>query len=134
MADTGFGADVTFGTQGFDPDWRTIDPPEETIEDVNTSHLGTTGGYETYMAGDLIEGGELSGTAIFDPDDQPTIGGAAETITLTFPTPAGGSSGATYSFSGYIKANGPQTLETNGLMEQNLSIKVAGAITKGDST
>ena len=78
------------------------------------------------MPSSLVEGGTVDFEFSFDPNSQPPIAAAAETITVTFPIPAGDSAGATLIFTGYInswtwgapledKMTGSATIKVDGL-------------------
>ncbi len=103
MADVGTGTAIVFGTSGFTAEITDVNGSDMTREDIDISHLGTTG-YKEYMPSTLIEGGTVDFEFAFDPDQQPPISGASETITITFPIPAGGSTAATLAFSGYLNS------------------------------
>ncbi len=106
-ADTGAAATIGFATTST-TGWlvRNLDLGEETINDIDTSHLGTTN-YMTYLRGDLAEPGETTGTLVADPEiDFPTLGAnAGEDMTITFPIsdPVTNSTPATFVASGYLK-------------------------------
>ncbi len=124
MADVGTGTSIVFGTSSFSAEILSLNGSDISRPDVDTTHLGTTG-YKTYMPGDLVEGGTLDMEFAFDPDSQPPIAGAAETITITFPMPSGGSTAATLAFSGYIN-----TWSWSGPLEERMTgsatVKVDG--------
>ena len=99
MTDVTTGATVVFGTSAFSAELLSIGLPSMARGTVDTSHMGTTVAL-THLPVDLIEWGELELELNFDPDEEPPLSGAAETVTITFPTPAGGASGATISTKG----------------------------------
>ena len=127
MADDGFGVTITFGTSGFLANLIEIDPPEWTREAYETTHHGTTVG-RSYKPVDLEEPGEISGVFEFNPDTDPPIGAVLETITLTWPIPAGSSNGATWARDGFLtkyKPNAP----ISDRMTADFTIKWSGDIT-----
>jgi hypothetical protein len=123
---TGFGCTLTFGTTtSYAPKKRSINGPGLSREALNSSHLATTGGYETYIPNDLVEGGEVSMEVFWDAlDTYPPISAAAETITIT----NNDSGAATEAFSGFITGF-EKSSELGALQMATVTIKVAGAVT-----
>lgn len=56
------------------------------------------------MPGDLVDDGDVTVDIHFDPDSQPPISAAPETITITFPLPAGQSTAGKVVGTGFISA------------------------------
>ena len=126
-AKTGLGCTLGFGTTTtWTPQYLSIAGPNITIETLQSSHLGTTGGYHTYVPVDLKEGGEVTADFFWDAaSGYPPLAGTPETITIT----NNDSGAATEAFSGYITAfNGP-TRSVGELQTASITIKVLGAIT-----
>ena len=92
--DVGIGTTIAFATSAFTANITNVDSGDITRNVVDKTHLGTTGSREK-MPGDLVDEGDVTFQFQFDPDAQPPIAAAAETITITFPIPAGKSTGAT---------------------------------------
>lgn len=92
--DTGTGTTITFGTSSsFTPKIRSIKINGEEVAVIDTTHLGTTGS-RTAMLGDLKGLVTLEVEHDYNPSlTYPT--GVSETITVTMPIPAGGTTGAT---------------------------------------
>lgn len=132
MADVGTGTSITFGTSGFDANLLSIDGPSSTRESVETSHMGTTGDH-TFMPADLVDRGEVSLTFEFDPDKEPPIDQAAETITITWPVPSGSSNGATWQFTGFMTDYSPGAA-IDERMEASATIKISGDINFTDAS
>lgn len=132
MTDVTTGATVVFGTSSFSAELLSIGLPSIARGMYDTTHMGTTTA-RTHAPVDLIEWGELEIEFNFDPDDEPPIGGAAETITITFPTPAGGSTGATIAGSGFMTAFSV-TAPLEDKMTATATIKWTGDLTWTDST
>lgn len=124
MPDTGTGTTIAFGTSGFTAEIMSVNGNDISREDIETTHMGTTN-YKTFIPGDLVDGGTLEVEFSLDPDDQPPVTAAAETITVTFPVPSGLSSGATYVFSGYVNS-WSFTDAKEELMTGSMTIKVDG--------
>lgn len=122
---TGNGVTIAFGTSSFTAEIVSFTPPGWSRESIETSHAGTTDA-KTFMPADLVDYGELSMTIHFNPDLEPPVDGAAETITITF---AGG--GATWAFSGFMTAYEPGDADGVGdeKIEADITVKVSGAIT-----
>lgn len=100
-ADEGFGTTVTFSS-GFCAQITSVDGPQFKRKDIDTSHMLTTNGWMTFQPSDLKNPGQLKVSLLFDPDRTPPIGSAAETVTVTFPIPAGKTTPATWACSGFL--------------------------------
>jgi hypothetical protein len=93
--DVGTGTTVAFGTATtFSPKLRSIKLGAETVSVIDISHMGTTA-YREKMHGDLKEPLTVTLEADYNPSLTVPLGNVAETVTITLPIPAGGSSGAT---------------------------------------
>ncbi len=131
--DVGFGITLTFSS-GFFAEITNVDG-SMSRDPVDTTHSTTTGGYKTFIPSDLIDHGEVEVELHFDPDVGTgiPIDGAAETVTITFPTPVGGSSGATWAASGFL-TNFSFSAPIDDKMTANATLKLSGDITYVDST
>lgn len=128
--DVGTGLSIAFGTSGFSAYILDVGGPNVSRVAVDTTHYGTTGG-KTFRPGDLYDGGEVTLQLAFDPSLSPPIFNAEqpETVTITYPTPAGQSTGATWSFSAFMTEYAPATpLEDK--MVVAVTLKVTGSITR----
>lgn len=125
MAADGLGTTITWGTSSFVALWNNLEGSgNEARDDIETSHLGTTGDYKTYIPTDLVEGGEFSADIEWNgTEDLPTVD-PLEIITIDW---AG--SGKTWAFNGYQKGASP-TAVVGEKMSVSIVIKVAGPITK----
>lgn len=124
MADVGTGTTVAFGTSSFTAEVLSVNGNDISREDIETTHMGTTN-YRTFMPSDLVDGGSVDMEIAFDPDSQPPFTAAAETITITFPLPAGQSTPADVEFSGYVSSwSWSDPLEER--MTADITIKVDG--------
>lgn len=122
---TGHGASLTLATSSLSYSWTTIDIQEQTVPDVDTSHLATPS-YRTYIPGDLIEGNTFS--VEFQWDSQgafPPIG-SAEDCTITWPQAQGETGAATMAGSVYINSVKPPSFETDTLQTGTLVFKWDG--------
>lgn len=133
MADIGDGATINFGTSSFSASWKSLQHVGVARQVIETTHLGTSNA-KTFMPGDLYDPGEITGTLSYNPNTQPPIAGAAETITLTFPIPTGSNTGATMACTGFVTSFDEPTLENDTEMIANVSIKLSGEITWTDGT
>ncbi len=133
MADTGHGHSLTFATSGFGLNVLGTTPPNEVVEAIATDHVGLADGdHVPYIAGDLIEGNEMTIRVECDSDyDAPLR--TKETITLTWPVKSL-TNGATWAFSGITTGYAVDELLTNQRQEATITIKVAGNITKQNET
>ena len=124
--DIGWGGTVALGA--FSANVLSFDGPDMSATDIKTTHLGTATQDHTYIQG-FREGGNITGQCQFDPDhsDPRTI--AQGTVTVTYPIPAGKTTGATYTFSGYFNGWKPSVPDADELMTVDFSIKVSGPIT-----
>lgn len=130
--DSGYGIAITFSS-GFFAEILNVDWSGMSREAIDTSHATTTNGWMTFIPAGLQDPGELSVEINFDPDDTPPIDGAAETVTVTFPTPVGGMTGATWAASGFMTSFEPSA-PIDDRMTATSSIKFSGAVTFTDAT
>ena len=124
MADEGFGVTVTFDT-GFCAEILSVGWDGLERGDIETSHSGTSGGWRTFQPSDLKNPGEVSVELQFDPDAEPPIEAAAETVTVTFPIPPGGNTAATWACSGYLRSMSA-AVPYDGKMTATAVIKFSG--------
>ena len=98
MTDVATGTTIAFGTSGFNAEILGFDI-DFTREAYDTTHLGST--EHTKAPKNLVDYGELPIRVNFDPDITIPIDAATETITITYPLPAGGTTPATLIGSGF---------------------------------
>ena len=123
-ADVGTATTIAFATSSFTAEVKSINGSDISREDVDVTHMGSTS-YMEFQPAELADGGSIEMEIHFDPDSQPPILGAAETITITFPIPSGGASGATFIFTGYVNSwSWEAPLEE--VMTAEITIKVDG--------
>lgn len=99
--DVGTGISLSFGTSSFSAEVLSASHNSISREAIDTTHHGSTSNREK-IPSDLVDPGTIDFEIHFDPDSQPPVDGAAETLTVTFPTPAGGTSGATLEGTGFV--------------------------------
>lgn len=132
MTDTFTGTAIVFGTSGFSAELLSANIPSASRGSIDTTHAGTTAA-RTFAPTDLIDWGDLEIELNFDPDEEPPLSGAAETITITWPLPAGGSTAATLAGSGFMTG-----FSISGTLEEKMTasatIKWTGDLTWTDAT
>ena len=123
--DIGTGITIAFGTSGFSAEILDVTPPEATRESIDVSHQGTTTA-KIFTPSDLYDPGGLTFDFHFNPDTDPPIDQAAETITITFPA------GATWVFDGFMTNYAPSA-PFEGKMTGSATVKASDdiAITAG---
>jgi hypothetical protein len=120
LVDVGTGFTIVFGTSAFTAELLEITPPPQSRESFDTSHQGTTTA-RTKTPGTLVDNGELLINFHFNPDTEPPIDAAAETITITFP------STATWAFSGFMTNYAPEGTFENKMVA-SATVVVSGDI------
>jgi len=101
VADEGFGTTISFSS-GFLAEVQSVSLSGYERNAIETTHMTSTNGWRTFQPSDLKDPGTLSLDISFRPNDNIPITGAAETVTVTFPVPSGGSTGATLACSGFL--------------------------------
>ncbi len=110
--DTGHGSTITLSSSGSSFNWTSIDPGEQSLGKVATSHLGTTG-FAEFIAEDLTDPGEVTIEFQYDNEATQPSEGTGETLTITFPLGSGQTTAATLVGSGFIMRNKRPPLQTN---------------------
>lgn len=117
------GITISFAT-GFFAEILDATPPNLSRISVQSSHMTTPDGYHTFLAGKLVDGGEVTVDMGFDPAVAPPIEDPPEPVVITFPN----SASSTMSFSGFMTG-----FEPTGPLEDRLTatstLKVTGKIT-----
>lgn len=132
VTDIGTGITVTFLTSSFSANVIGIDGPGMERASIETSHLATTTA-KTFMPGDLYDAGQLDLEIQFDPNLNPPISSAAETIRITWPLASGQSVAAKWEFSGFMTAYKPSG-KLEELLTGTATVKATGAITMTDAS
>lgn len=99
--DVGTGTTIAFGTSSFTANIRSISADGISRAVIDKTHMGSTTSMRK-RPGKLVDPGELTVEFELDPDAQPPIAGAPETITITFPIPTGSTNGATLAGEGFV--------------------------------
>lgn len=132
MADVGTGTTISFGTSSFSAEILNVNQSGISRPSIKTSHMTTTSS-DTFMPADLVDEGEVTLDFAFNPNNQPPIRGAAETITITFPIPTGSSNGATAVFSGFC-TGWEWTDPLEDKMTASATLKVSGTVVWTDAS
>lgn len=131
VADVGTGTTIAFGTSTYATQLLSVSYGGLEVPLVDTTYMGTTG-YRTKIFGDLKEGGELTCSILYGPNE-PITPGVKETVTLTFPIPVGGTAGATMVFSGGIRTGGFE-VPLEDRMTGTFTVSVMDDVTFADAT
>lgn len=125
--DTGHGASVTFGTTSWSGKLTGIPTNLQlTRGRVETTYLGTSTN-RSYMPGDLNELNEITLDVLFEgATGLPATGTAAETITITFPIPATGTTAPNIAGTGFITGIQYPSLQTGTLQTGQITISFDG--------
>lgn len=124
MASLGFGTAITFST-GFCAEITDVKVGGLSREAVDVTNFGSAGGYKEFIPSDLIDSGELEVELIYDTDTAPPIGGAAETVTVTFPLKSGETTAATLACTGFL-TDSEESVPIDDKMSQSVTIKFSG--------
>ena len=116
---SGTGTTITFSS-GFCAQIKNISRQGMSRPSLKTSHMGTTS-RDTFIPGDLVDGGSWNVTLNYNPSTTPPFG-AAETITVTFP---GGTTSAT---SGFLTDFGAE-IPNEDIMTCTCTMKLSGTET-----
>jgi hypothetical protein len=123
------------GTTDYDAEITGITDLNGEVVVIDKSHLGTTGAH-VKMFGDLTNWQSFNADIHFDPNKNDTLKsamGLEQTITLTFKTITGETSGATASFTGGISSfNGSVPFEDK--MVGNYTMSILGDVTFTDAS
>ena len=132
----GTGTSINFGTSGFAaelvgiPNISGVDRQAIEITPLNVVAPGAGQiGNRTYLPSTAVGPITLEVRFNFDPDLTPPIHGATETITITFPLPAGQSTPATWAGSGFMTSYNVEGIILDGKVEAVGTIQITGAIT-----
>lgn len=136
--DVGHGTTITFGTSGWTGNIESVTWGGISRTVIETSHMGTAAagankfGNRTYVPGDLVAPGQITLAVHFNPQTNPPIGAAAETITVTFPLVSGDATPATWAASGFVVSFDLQD-PMDDKMTASLVIQLSGNVTMTDA-
>ena len=120
MADSGFGTPIAFSS-GFFAEIISVDGPDLSREAIDTTHMGTTNGWKTFIPSDLKDGGPLSVEMAYVPGTSPPIGEAESSGTVTYPD------SSTCSFTGFMTSFS-SSIPIDDRMTASAEIKVNGEV------
>jgi len=123
------GMTISFATSAWTVSIRDVSLPSISLGHSEVTNTDA-GGWAEFAGNAVKDPGELSFTIDFNPDDtkKPPQNGAAELITLTFP------SGATWAMNGFITNEDISGGGKGGeVYETNIKIKLTGAIVRVDA-
>lgn len=122
---TGFGTTITFGTSAFSFELTDVQGSDnDKREVIDSTHMGTSGGYVTKDPWDLRDGGSINVEGHFTGAQNPPSGAAKETITVDW-----GGTAKTWAFTGFMRNFVPKA-PLRDKMTFSAVLEVAGAITK----
>lgn len=125
VVDTGHGATATLSSSAYSFNWTSLDLGEETLEPVDTTHLGTSG-YRTSIPGDLKSPGQVTMPHQFDAEAAQIVLGTVETLTITFPQESGQSAAATLVGTGFFLRHKRPNLQTDTIQDGELVFQFNG--------
>ena len=126
MGDTGNGTTFVLATSALSLAIKTIAIGETVIDMLDVSTLATTD-FMIEIASDLKQAPEVTATFVFDTSiDGATVGGAAETGTLTLPLRTGEQTAANFAGTGVITAFKLPDTENGTVQEGQLKFKYDG--------
>lgn len=136
MADAriGTGTTLTMGTTDIAMEIVSISQGDMSTPSVDVTHLSST--TREFIPGDLADFGELTMEANIDPDlldSFKTAIGLDQTMTLTFPTITGETSGATMAGSGFV-TGGSFNVPLEDKLSGSFTMKWSGDVTFTDAT
>lgn len=109
---TGHGASLTFGTSGTALTIQQIQVHTKSRAKVPIPDLSLTT-FMKYLAGDLIDPGEVTVQYYHENDQEGAPFAAAETITVTFRQETGETAAAKYEGTGFVLSDGGHNLNTD---------------------
>lgn len=131
-ADEGFSTTLNFASS-FCAELQSVSLSGYARNAIETTHMTSTSGWRTFQPSDLKDPGTLTAEISFRPNDDIPISSAAASATVTFPTPAGGSTGATLACSMFLTSF-EFTDPMDERMTASVEIKLSGVPTWTDST
>lgn len=121
---TGQGTTVALTTGGAVACVRSLTLPTWTMEAIDASCLSDTG-YMKKIAADLVDGGSVQVTAVFNVDDVPfTPDGVTDTLTITLPVDT--LTGGILTGTGFVSEATLPSVEIGGLLEQSFTFTFDG--------
>lgn len=130
---SGIGTTITFGTSGFTGLVRALNGIGMSRESLDMTHMGSPAGstftgviFREKEPGDLADSNDITVDILWDPDENTLpIDQDPETITIQFRPVAGQSTGASWSFTGYM-ADWSADVPYDGLITGSYTLVVSG--------
>lgn len=127
--DTGQGATITFAVGSFVADFRSIGETSQESPKIKDSNL-TNAEYESYIPGDLIDGGETECELNFNRRAALPALNTPGLITITYPLGPGDATAATLIGTGFLRRRTLPQLATATLQTSKVTIVWDGKATK----
>lgn len=117
---------ITFGGSPLNGDLYEIGFPTFEVSEIDATHYQSEI-YREYIAPDLSDPGEMTVKISMDPTDIPEIGGASQTLVITFPDRGTAHADAVWTVPAFVKSvESDAPLEE--IMTYTLTFKLAGAV------
>ena len=121
---TGQGTTVALTTGGTVACIRSLTLPTWSMDAIDASCLSDTG-FMKKIAADLVDGGNVQCTVVFEADDEPfTPDGVSDTITITLPS--AGTTGGILTGTGFVSECTLPSMGIGGLLEQSFTFTFDG--------
>lgn len=120
----GTGAAIAFSVSSFTSDLITLTLPDETVESMETTHLGTTGA-KTSKPGKLKAIGPIECEFDHNPA-APSLLKVEQAFTISWPLRTGQATPYKRVYSGYVSKQGGEPMEVGKLMRSKVTITVSG--------
>jgi len=117
--DTGNGIAASFGTTALSFVYEEIGTGEATSPEVVATNLSDS--KEKYLPGDIVDEGEVTFVAHFDPTKSIPALNTVEVLTLTWPVSVSGNTAATLAGSGFLTKVGRPTMVNNELQKMEMT-------------
>lgn len=123
FSDTGNGSTIVFGTSGFTARYHELGEATQKVAKIDTSHLGLArGSSKTSIPGDLVDPGEIQCMFEWPLGAICPLREASETVTITYPLPAGKSTPATLAGTGFVMQRSTPQLKNDLLMQGKFTL------------
>lgn len=126
------GATIAFSVSSFVADLISLTLPEESIEDIDTTHLGTTG-VKTSKPATLTSLSEIAAEFDHVPGIARIVG-VVQNFTIAWPLRTGETTPYKRIYPGYVKTQGGEEMKTDNKMVTKVTIKPTGNYTEVPAT
>lgn len=97
-------------------------------EAIESTHMASPNGWKEFDPSALTDPGELELTVNFDPDESPTFPSTKGAMSVTWPVPEGGTTGASWACDAMITGYEPGA-PVDDKMSAKIKVKCSGEIT-----